>query len=171
MSSLAVHFFIFSWFFMFCLFFRFFIFLFFRFFVFFFCILFSIFSIFHFSFLSYFSYCLVFFVFSFFLHVVHFLLPSSWGSTGTPPLPGTIPETSLFSHKNLNFQARFWVREEERRRKKKKEERADRNKSPSTIARTKTVCCSRAWIPSLRQEKTNPAALVSLLFPFPLYSM
>ena len=38
-------------------------------------------------------------------------------------------------------------RKKKEKRRKKKEERADRNKSPSTIARTGTFCCSRAWNP------------------------
>ena len=36
-------------------------------------------------------------------------------------------------------------RKEKKRQEKKKEERADRNRSPSTIARTGPFCYSRAW--------------------------
>ena len=35
----------------------------------------------------------------------------------------------------------------ERNKKERKEERADRNRSPSTIARTGPFCYSRAWKP------------------------
>ena len=63
--------------------------------------------------------------------------------------PFGLPENIAFSCQNLNFKARFWVREEitKERKKERKEERADRNRSPSTIARTGTFCYSRAWKP------------------------
>ena len=41
-------------------------------------------------------------------------------------------------------------KKEKEKEKKQKVERADRNKSPSTIARTGRFCYSRAWKPSLR---------------------
>ena len=60
-------------------------------------------------------------------------------------------QTLLFPARNLNFKARFWVREEERKKKeerrRKKKERADRNRSPSRIARIGPFCYSRAWKP------------------------
>ena len=87
-------------------------------------VLFFIFHLFRFfHFLMFFSFFFVFSLFSF--------IPSQGP-----------PKTFAFSYTNLNFKARFWVRGEERR---KKAERADRNKSPSTIARTGTFCYSRAW--------------------------
>ena len=44
-------------------------------------------------------------------------------------------------------------KKKEEERKKKKEKRADRNKSPSRIARKRTFCYSRAWKPPLTPTK------------------
>ena len=73
------------------------------------------------------------------------------GAPSIPPLAASspllpIPKNIAFSHKNLNFKARFWVREE--RRKTKKEERADRNRSLSTIA------CTGPFVVRVRGKKT-----------------
>ena len=68
------------------------------------------------------------------------------------PLPGVSQNTAT-PHKNHNFKARSRARDEERRKKKerKKEERADRNRSPSTIAGTRIFFASRVrGNPSLR---------------------
>ena len=86
------------------------------------------FAIFHFSFFR----CFFFFIFLF--------------SPSTCPLPAPSLKHRCFPTKNLNFKERFWVREEEERR-KKKEERADRNRSPFTVARRGPFCQSRAWKP------------------------
>ena len=61
------------------------------------------------------------------------------------------PKTSIFLEKKLSFRARFCERrrrkKERKKEERKKEERADRNRSPSTIARTRPFCYSRAWKP------------------------
>ena len=85
-------------------------------------------------FLSFFHFSI--FNFSFF--VVSFI--------SLPRGPSGLPLEHRFFLQNLDFKQRFWVTEEEER-KKKKEERADRNRSPSTVARTRTFCYSRAWKP------------------------
>ena len=127
---------------------------------------FSIFSIFHFFIFSYFHFfyflffSLFFFfffffflIFPFFFFFFFFLVFFFFFVFFISPSPPRPPQNIAFSNKKLIFKARFWVREErkkkEERRKKKgrKEERADRNRSPSTIARTGTLCYSRAWKP------------------------
>ena len=84
----------------------------------------------------------VFFFFFSFFSFFHFLPPSSG--------PSHFPKHRFFCN-NLNFKARFWVTEERR----KKEERADRNRSPSPIARTGTFCYSRAWKPLTPTELSS----------------
>ena len=143
---LFFHIFIFSYFFnfsiysFFFIFFHFFIFHFFHFFIFF---NFSIFPFFHFSSFFHFFHFFTFFVFSFIFHFFSFsfffvffhVFPLRF-------LPGprqASPKTSLFTA-NLGERRRKKERKEER----KKKERADRNRHPSTIARTGLFCCSRA---------------------------
>ena len=91
-----------------------------------------------------------FFYFSFFRFLFScFFFHSPRG----PPQATPLPKTSLVSYQNLNFKARFWVRRRRKEERRKKKERADRNRSPSTIARTRTVFYSRAWkLPSLRRN-------------------
>ena len=116
------------------------------------------FSFFHVFFLHFFFIFHVFQFFHFFNFFVFFFPVFSIFS-----LPEALPWAPLgsskniaFSYENLNFKAQIWVREEARKKerkkkkkkkKKKEEERADRNSSPSTIARTGPFCYSRAWKP------------------------
>ena len=85
----------------------------------------------------FFFFFLIFFRFVSFLCVFHFS-------------PGALPKTFIFSYNNLDFEARFWVREEERRKKKerkkeeeeegrKKEERRKKKKEERRTRRPKQV--------------------------------
>ena len=47
------------------------------------------------------------------------------------------------------------MREKKKKEERKKEERADRNRSPSTVARTGPFCCSRAWKPLTPTKNAN----------------
>ena len=99
---------------------------------------FFIFHFFHFSLFifHYLKNCFSFFLSFFFLSCFSYFFIFS-------PCSRASLKHRFFLPQNLHFKARFLVREEERR--KKKEERADRNRSPSTIARTGTFVFSRAW--------------------------
>ena len=123
---------------------------------------FSLFVLFHFLILRFFHF-FIFSSFSLFLSSYiclcfsfHFIFFHFFISQ-PPPLRPPSSQNIVFP-RTILVKARFWVREEEERkkketRKKKKEERADRNKSPSTIARTGPFCYSCAWKPpSLRLE-------------------
>ena len=107
-----------------------------------------------FSFFSSFNcFSMFFIVFRFFFlrFFFSFFSPHPRGFTAPPPHLTPSLKHRFFLQKKKN-EARFWVREkkkEERRRNKKerKKERADRNRSPSTIARTGQFCYSRAWKP------------------------
>ena len=162
--------FFFSFFFIFFIFFIFSFFSFFLFTFFHFSSFFLFFHIFIFSFLKFFPFfhffhfvlLFIFFHFSFFFIFIflhfdfcHFFIFSFFFSCFSSPVPSWAPpglsKNNAFYYENLDFKARIWVREEERKkkrkkeRKKKKEERADRDRSPSTIARTGPFCYSRAW--------------------------
>ena len=78
-----------------------------------------------------------------FFHVFVFFLFFSFPSSSSPRAPPPPSLQHRFSYKNLKFQGTILGE----RRRRKEEERADRNRSPSTIARTGTFCYSRAWKP------------------------
>ena len=95
--------------------------------------MFFIFLFFHFLHFSFFFHFLShFFVFPFFPFCFFSFLISSIFSF-PPPSPRALPETSLFSFKNHNFKAPFWVREEERRKKKKEEEEERGTRRPKQV--------------------------------------
>ena len=104
--------------------------------------MFSFFSFYHFPFFH-FSFCSFFSFFHFFCSFL-----CSFSFFLSPPLP----KTSLFLTTIFFFKSRFWVREERKKKeeRRKKEERADRNRSPSTIARTGTLVIRVRGNPSLR---------------------
>ena len=60
---------------------------------------------------------------------------------GAPLGPQSLPKNISFHNENLGFKARI------RKKERKKEDIADRNKSPSTVVRTKHFCYARAWKP------------------------
>ena len=76
---------------------------------------------------------------------------SAFSPSWVPPGHLRTQENIAFSRKNPNFKARFWVRRMNQEKGRKKEEGcANRNKFPSTIARTGTFCSSRVKKPRQR---------------------
>ena len=86
-------------------------------------------------------------------------LPYSSQIPGPPktslfPEKTQVPGTILSERRKKKEERR--KKKEERRKKKEEEERADRNRSPSTIARTGPFCSSRAWKPPHSDNCATP---------------